>query len=80
MDTKYYEILMTDSYGICIKSQVINPTRDQVWKFLEADMKMYHYKEADIDSIDEILLSEAKQFYDMENESEWPILGQGSNE
>lgn len=71
---KYYEVLFTDSYGICIKSKIENPTREQVATFLKTDMELYHYKLQDIESIDEILLEEAKHFYDMENEENFPIL------
>jgi hypothetical protein len=71
---KYYEILFADSYGICIKSEVENPSREQVWEFLKEDMVKYHYKIQDIESIDEISLEDAKSFYDMENEVTFPIL------
>ena len=71
---KYYEILFTDGYGICIKSKISSPTREQVAIFLNKDMKRYHYKLQDIDSIYEISLEEARCFYDMENESKFPIL------
>lgn len=71
---KYYEVLFTDSYGICIKSEVENPTREQVADFLREDMEKYKYKLQDIESIDEISLEEAKNFYDMENEKSFPVL------
>lgn len=71
---KYYEVLFTDSYGICIKSEVENPSREQVWIFMKEDMVKYHYKEQDIESIDEISLEEAKSFYDMEGEESFPVL------
>ncbi len=74
MKIKYYEVLFTDTYGICIKSEIENPTREQVATFLKDDMKKYHYKLEDIESIDEISLKEASNFYDMENEESFPIL------
>jgi hypothetical protein len=75
-NTKYYEILFTDSYGICIKSDVEQPSREQVWNFLKTDMMKYHYKTHDIESIDEISLEEASLFYDMENEKGFSVLKQ----
>lgn len=71
---KYYEVLFKDFYGICIKSEIENPTREQVAEFLKDDMEKFNYKLEDIDSIDEISLNEAKNFYDMENESNFPVL------
>ena len=71
---KYYEVLFKDSYGICIKSEVGNPTREQVAEFLRLDMEKFNYKLQDIESIDEISLDEAKNFYDMENEKDFPVL------
>lgn len=71
---KYYEVLFSDSYGICIKSEVKNPTKEQVALFLKNDMEKYSYKTADIRSIDEISLEEADQFYDMEDEQNFPVL------
>lgn len=71
---KYYEVLFVDSFGICIKSDIENPTREQVAVFLKDDMKNYHYKLQDIESIHEITLKEAERFYDMENEKDFPVL------
>lgn len=71
---KYYEVLFTDSYGICIRSEIENPTREQVADFLKPDMEKYHYKIEDIESIDDISLEEADGFYDMENEQNFPVL------
>lgn len=71
---KYYEVLFADSYGICIKSEIENPTRERVAKFLKSDMEKFHYKLLDIVSIDEISLEESKNFYDMENEKNFPVL------
>lgn len=73
----YYEVLFKDSYGICIKSEIENPTREQVSEFLKEDMKNYNYKMDDIESIDPISLEEAKNFYDMENEANFPVLKEG---
>lgn len=71
---KYYEVLFKDSYGICIKSEVENPTREQAAEFLRLDMERFNYKLQDIESIDEISLDEVKNFYDMENEKDFPVL------
>lgn len=71
---KYHEVLFTDSYGICIKSEIENPTKEQVSNFLKEDMEKFHYKTDDIDSINEIPLEEARSFYDMENEEDFPVL------
>lgn len=71
---KYYEVLFNDEYGICIKSEVENPTKEQVADFLKADMTKYNYTINDIEDIAEINLEEAKLFYDMEKEIDFPIL------
>lgn len=71
---RYYEILFTDSYGICIKSEVENPTKEQVGKFLEKDMEKLNYKSEDIESISEISIDEAWNFYDMEDEKNFLAL------
>lgn len=71
---KYYEVLFKDSYGICIKSEVENPTKEQVAEFLKVDMEKFNYKLKDIESIDEITLDEANNFYDMDNEKDFPVL------
>lgn len=70
----YYEVLFSDSYGICIKSEIENPSVEQVADFLEEDMKMFEYTIQDIESIDPISLEEAQSFYDMENEADFPVL------
>jgi hypothetical protein len=71
---KYYEVLFNDEYGICIKSMVENPTKEQVTEFLKVDMKNNNYTINDIEDIAEISLEEAKAFYDMEKEKVFPIL------
>lgn len=71
---KYYEILFRDSYGICIKSEVTPPSKEQVAKFMHKDFEKFGYTIEDIESIDEISLEEAKSFYDMEEEWKFPIL------
>lgn len=71
---KYYEVLFKDSCGICIRSEVENPTRECVGYFLKDDMRRFHYTLGDIESIEEISLEEARCFYDMENENEFPVL------
>ena len=37
-------------------------------------MRRFHYTLGDIESIEEISLEEARCFYDMENENEFPVL------
>lgn len=71
---RYYEILFADNYGICIKSEIENPTQEQVANFMKKDMGYYRYKMEDIESIDEIALEDAVWFYDMENEKNFPVL------
>ncbi len=71
----YYEVLFNDSYGICIKSIIENPTKEQVAEFLKEDMDNFDYTIDDIESIDTISLEEATHFYDMENEANFPVLG-----
>ena len=71
---KYYEVLFNDEYGICIKSEVENPTKEQVAEFLKVDMKKNNYTIVDIEDIAEISLEEAKAFYDMEKEKVFPVL------
>jgi len=74
-DVKYYEVLFKDQYGICIKSAIENPTAVQVAEFLKVDMDNNEYTIDDIEDIAELTLDEAEAFYDMENEKEFPILG-----
>lgn len=70
----YYEILFADTYGICIKSAIWNPSREQVAEHLKTDMEKYGYDIDSIESINPISLEEAKCFYNMENEKDFPIL------
>jgi nucleoside diphosphate kinase len=71
---KYYEVLFFDQTGICIKSNVENPSKEQVTEFLKVDFENHGYNINDIEDIAEISLEEAKLFYDMENEKVFPVL------
>lgn len=74
---KYYEVELKSSkrpkdiYSICIKAE-IEPKKEEVEKFLNIDMKNMDYDI--IGDINEISLEEAKPFYDMENERNFPVL------
>lgn len=70
----YYEVLFDDEYGICIKSEVENPSKEMVADFLSEDMKKFNYTIDNISSIDPISKEEAHSFYDMENEANFPVL------
>lgn len=71
---RYFEIDMSnknDSYSICIKA-THKPTKEEVKEFLKEDMKSMGYTE--VDTIIETTLEEARNFYDMENENNFPVL------
>lgn len=72
----YYEVTFNDEYAICIKSIVENPSKEQVAEFLKTDMDNFNYTIDDMDSIDPITRDEAIIFYDMENEANFPVLGE----
>ena len=73
---RYFEIDMSNKreegcYSMCIKA-THEPTKEEVMNFLARDMKELGYTE--IDAIIETTLEEAKNFYDMENEENFPVL------
>ena len=73
---RYFEIDMSNEnekgcYSMCIKA-THKPTKREVKKFLANDMKTMGYTK--IDNIIETTLEEAKNFYDMENEKNFPVL------
>ena len=75
-DVRYFEVDMinregNDCYSMCIKADH-EPTKREVKKFLAKDMKNLGYTK--IDTIVETTLEEAKNFYDMENEENFPVL------
>ena len=75
-NVRYFEIDMrneegNDCYSMCIKA-THEPTKREVKKFLADDMKNLGY--AKIDTIIETTLEEAMNFYDMENEENFPVL------
>ena len=76
MKIYYYEVLFKNSYGMCIKSEVENPTKEQVAEFLKKDMENLGLKHGrgDIESVDPISHEDAIKFYDMENEANFPVL------
>lgn len=67
---KYYEVDFNNGYGMVIKSK-IEPTREQIEEFVKVDADKN-------DGVAEIYgpstREEVSPFYDMENESNWPIL------
>ena len=73
---RYFEVDMSngnneDCYSMCIKA-THHPTKSEVALFLSDDMKNMGYTK--IDTIIETTLEDAKQFYDMENEANFPVL------
>ena len=75
-DVRYFEVDMrnkdgNDCYSMCIKA-THKPTKQEVKKFLAKDMKNLGYSK--IDTIIETTLEEARNFYDMETEENFPIL------
>lgn len=71
---RYFEIDMSnenDSYSMCIKA-THKPTKEEVKAFLKEDMESLGYTK--IDTVIETTLEEAKNFYDMENEANFPVL------
>ena len=73
---RYFEVDMinregNDCYSMCIKADH-EPTKREVKKFLAKDMEKLDYTE--IAAIMETTLEEAKNFYDMENEENFPVL------
>ena len=72
---RYFEIDMSnsegDTYSMCIKA-THTPTKEEVKIFLRKDMENFGYTK--IDTIVETYLEEARNFYDMENEKEFPVL------
>ena len=75
-DIRYFEVDMSnekesDCYSMCIKA-THKPTKEEVKEFLKEDMKSLGYTE--IDCVIETTLEESRNFYDMENEKNFPIL------
>lgn len=74
---QYYEIDLAstkrpnDSYSICIKT-THRPTSEEVAKFLAKDMEELDYDQ--VVGVFRIKLEAAKEFYDMSNEANFPIL------
>lgn len=72
---RYFEIDMSnsegDTYSMCIKA-THTPTKEETKSFLKKDMENFGY--TDIDCIVETTLEEARIFYDMENEKDFPVL------
>ena len=80
---KYFELLyfeielrntkdLADEYSMCIKT-IKRPTFDETKEFLKEDMEKFGYD--NVSSIIKIDKEEAFKFFDMENESNFPILG-----
>ena len=67
---KYYEVDFNNGYGMVIKSK-IEPTREQIEEFVKVDAD----KNGGVAEIyGPSTREEVSPFYDMENESNWPIL------
>ncbi|WP_313069839.1 hypothetical protein [Lacrimispora sp.] len=77
---KYYEVEMSSktkvkemgTYSICIKG-LKKPTRKEAEQFIKKDLKSNGYDY--VSFVNEIDLEEAKCFYDMENETNFPVFG-----
>lgn len=76
---KYFEIDMESSknpengtYSVCIKG-IRKPTVDEVKQFCKADMENFGCDT--VTGIYETTLDEARNFYDMENEMNFPVFG-----
>jgi hypothetical protein len=71
-EIKYYEVEFDDGYSIAIKG-IKKPTKWQATRFLRSDMKQLNLKK--VVNILEITKEEAFNFFDMENEVNFPIFG-----
>lgn len=69
----YYEIDFDNEYGICIKG-VRQPTIEEAEQFCKSDLKESNAKH--VVFIRETTLEDARYFYDMENEANYPVFGQ----
>ena len=76
-DYKYYEVTfrsharLSDTYSICIKAKR-RPDLGEAEEFCKNDMKKMDYDY--IEDVAEITKDEAYRFFDMENESKWPVF------
>lgn len=77
---RYYEVLFKaisdptiESYGICIKSTLKNPTKEQAYNFIKSNMEL-HFGLNNMISIEEISSPEVERFYDTDNVLEAPVL------
>ena len=75
---RYFEVDMDSTtnknagtYSICIKG-TRKPTKEEVKEFLKTDMDSLGYDT--VSFINETTLEEAKNFYDMDNETKFPIF------
>lgn len=77
---KYYEVEMSSktqpeemgTYSICIKG-LRKPTKKEAEEFIKKDLNSSGYDY--VSFVNEIDLEEAKCFYDMENEANFPVFG-----
>jgi hypothetical protein len=53
---KYYEVLFFDQTGICIKSNVENPSKELVTEFLKADFENHGYNMHEIEDINSYVI------------------------
>ena len=76
-DYKYYEVTfrshanLSDTYSICIKAKR-RPDLGEAEEFCKNDMKKMDYDY--IEDVAEITKDEAYRFFDMNNESKWPVF------
>ena len=76
---KYYEVVfrnhknLTDVYSICIKA-TRKPTCAEAHEFCKEDMKNMGYDY--VDDVIEMDREEADMFFDLKNESKWPVFGE----
>jgi len=70
---KYFEIDFDNEYGICIKG-VKQPTIQEAEEFCKIDIEKSNAKH--VVFVNETTLEDACNFYDMENEANFPIFKQ----
>lgn len=73
MNFRYFEITFNDGYSICIRG-MRRPTLDEATIFCKSDMEYFGLK--NVVEVIEIDKKEAHDFFDMENESVYPIFGE----
>ena len=67
---KYFEVDFPHEWSICIKGTRL-PSASEANEFLKKDITKY----GEIKDIRPIKVSDAKLFYDFDNEPNWPVFG-----